>query len=339
MRTCGPNVSASPKNGIVSNEIPPKLRVVAHDQAGLVSRPQAVGAGLSRGMINYKIKFGRWQPVHRGVYATFSGPLDRRAHLWGAVLYAGPGAYLSHQTAAEINKLTDDKLPVIHVSVPGSRRVVPPNGVAIHGSSHKAMIWHPPGIPPYTIAERTVIDLVQTAARLDDIIALVTLGFGRGQLEETFLRRVAQDHKKLRWRRELDEIITAAAGGAHSVLEFRYDRDVERAHGLPAAKKQVPFTKPDGTRGFRDRYYDAYGLAVELDGKRFHDDRRDHDRRRDNDAVATTGATLRYTWDDVTRKPCATAAQVHAALRGRGYPGALTPCGPHCRAVAARAAC
>ncbi len=40
---------------------------------------------------------------------------------------------------------------------------------------------------------------------------------------------------RFRWRDEIDEVIERVAGGSHFPLEFRYDRDVERAHGLPAA--------------------------------------------------------------------------------------------------------
>jgi very-short-patch-repair endonuclease len=118
------------------------------------------------------------------------------------------------------------------------------------------------------------------------------------------------------------------------VLEFRYDRDVERAHGLPKASRQVPFKKPDGSRGFRDRCYEKYGLVVELDGKLAHPaERRGHDRRRDNDAAAGGGTTLRYDWDDVTRHGCATAAQVARSLAKRGWTGRLRPCSPPCPAV------
>jgi hypothetical protein len=55
---------------------------------------------------------------------------------------------------------------------------------------------------------------------------------------------------RLRWRDQLDEIIGTVAGGSHFTLEYRYDHDVERAHGLPAATRQAKFTLPDGTRGF-----------------------------------------------------------------------------------------
>jgi hypothetical protein len=149
---------------------------------------------------------------------------------------------------------------------------------------------------------------------------------------------VAQTRKKLRWRHELDEIISMAAGGTHSVLEYRHDRDVQRAHGLPEPVKQARFRKPDGTNGYRDRYYPEYGgLVIELDGKRFHrDEQRDRDQERDNQ-VAVTGSTLRYGWSEVTHQTCETAKQEAHALRNRGWTGKLEPCSPSCRAVAGSA--
>ena len=46
------------------------------------------------------MRSGRWQRLQRGVYATFSGEPTRQTALWAALLRAGPGAVLSHQTAA-----------------------------------------------------------------------------------------------------------------------------------------------------------------------------------------------------------------------------------------------
>jgi len=234
-------------------------------------------------MIETKVEFGWWEQVHGGVYKTFTGLLTRDGLLWAAILYAGQGAYLSHGTAAELNRLTADAPSVIDVTIPASRRVRAPKGIVIHRSTHKPMTWRPPGIPPYSIAEQTVIDLVDAGADKDDIVALVTSGFNRKLLAENHLRAVAETRKKLRWRHELDEVISLAAGGTHSPLEYRHDTDVQRAHGLPEPVKQAKFLKADGTRGYRDRYYPQYGrLVIELDGKRFHpDDQRGRDQERD----------------------------------------------------------
>jgi hypothetical protein len=323
----------------MGNAIPARLRQQAQWQAGMITREQALGSGLSRSAIASKLGQGRWRQVHRGVYATFTGPVGRDAQLWAVVLYAGPGARLSHQTAAELIGLTGRPSPLIHVTIAAKRRVVPPTGVAIHRSVRLDPNWRfARGIPPHTLAEETVIDLANAATSLDDVIGYVTGyvtgAFARDLTSEERLRGEAAARKRFRWRADLDEIIQRAAGGAHSVLEYRYDRDVEQAHGLPLACKQARFTKSDGRRGRRDRYYEKYGLIIELDGKRYHPAERRHlDQARDNDATATGGSTLRYGWDDVTLTPCDVAAQVHAALVKRKYTGPLKPCSPSCSAL------
>jgi len=333
----GLSVGAVKLDGVL-NDIPATVRRQAREQGGVITRRQAIQAGLSADKISWLLKRGDWSQVHRGVYVTFTGPVSRSARLWAAVLYAGRGAYLSHETAAEFNGLSDDESPAISVTIPASRRISAPPDVVIHLSSRKAMTWRPPGTPPYTMAEETVIDLVQAAATEDDVIALLTRGYGRRLLADDQLRSLARARKKLRWRRELDEIIPLAAGGAHSSLEYRHDRDVQRAHGLPEPVKQDRFRKPDGSWGYRDRCYPQYGrLVIELDGRRFHpDEQRGSDTERDNQS-AVTGATLRYGWDDVTRRACETAEQEASALRNRGWAGTLTPCSLSCRVAAGSA--
>jgi hypothetical protein len=245
----------------MSDKIPADLREQASWQAGVITREQALRAGVSRNAIVSKLRHGRWQQVYRGVYATFTGPVAREAQLWAVVLYAGSGARLSHETAAEQ-----------FTGRPASKRT---------GAS-------PAECRPTHFAEETVIDLVNAAANLDDVIAYVTGAFARKLTSEERVRREAAARKKLRWRADLDEIIPKAAGGAHSVLEYRYDRDVEQAHGLPAASKQVTFTTSDGHRRRRDRCYEKYDLIIELDGRQYHpDERRLLDQARDNDATAT----------------------------------------------------
>lgn len=287
---------------------------------------------MSVGEINARLRFGRWSVVHRAIYSTRTGPLTRGALLWGAVLYAGRSARLSHETAAEVIGLTDRQWPRIQVSIDPERRVVPIEGVVIHRSSGNGRIWRPPpGVPPHTSEEDTVLDLVDAATDLDDAIGWVTRALAKPVTSEHHLRNAMAARKQLRWRRELDEMITAAVGGAHSVLEYRHDRDVQRAHRLPVPRKQVPFMKPDGTRGFLDRYYPEYHLVIELDGKQYHLDG-GTDQERDN-ANAVTGSTLRYGWVDITRRACEVARQEADALRGRGWAGDLKPCSPTCRAV------
>ncbi|HUN36051.1 MAG TPA: hypothetical protein VMU95_28975 [Trebonia sp.] len=114
--------------------------------------------------------------------------------------------------------------------------------------------------------------MAESCQNVDDVYGWVTRAFGRKnvRVNPVMLLLAVRMRKKLRWRVELNEAIVAAAEGAHSALELLWDRNVERAHGLPISSKQVPFKKPDGTTGYRDREYSPWGLIIELDGKRAH---------------------------------------------------------------------
>jgi hypothetical protein len=176
-----------------------------------------------------------------------------------------------------------------------------------------------------------VLDLTQTAMKFDDVCGWVTRAFARDLTDEVRLRAAMRLRTKLRWRTDLYELIAAAAGGDHSVLEFRYDRDVERAHGLPEPIRQAAFAGPNGRRGRRDRVYRVYGVVVELDGRPAHPiENQWQDKARDNAAAADGIQSLRYSWADVRRQPCVTAIEVARVLRVRGWGGWPRPCSAGC---------
>jgi hypothetical protein len=307
------------------------LRNLARYQNGVVSRSQAIGAGLTTDMIKFRVSSGRWRQLHPGVYATFTGTPGRGARLWAAVLSAGGGAVLSHETAAELHGLTDKAADPIHVTVPWQRRVIAVSDVNIHRSRRSWEIAQGYTYPPRTKVEETVLDLTQTARSFDDACGWVTRAFARDLTDEARLLKAMSARTKLRWRADLHELIAAAAGGDHSVLEFRYHRDVERAHGLPKPSRQAWFAGSDGRRGRRDRVYDDYGVVVELDGKLAHPvEDQWKDKARDNAAAAAGTQTLRYGWTHVKWHPCQTAVQVASVLRLHGWDGSPRPCSPAC---------
>jgi hypothetical protein len=120
----------------MGSDVPSGLLELARFQAGMISRRQAIGSGMAASAVASKVASGRWRMICLGVYATFTGPVGRDARLWAAVLYAGTGAQLSHETAAELLRLTDEQSRLIHVSIPGERRVRRLDGLVIHRSSH-----------------------------------------------------------------------------------------------------------------------------------------------------------------------------------------------------------
>jgi len=315
----------------MQSELPPTLRYLAGNQCGVVSRSQALRAGLTTDMIKFRLRSGRWRLMHRGVYVTFTGTPGRGARLWAAVLSAGPGAMLSHQSAAELQGLVDRATNPIHVTVPHDRRVLVAEGISLHRSGRAVEAMEQRSYPPRTRVEETVLDLTQTAKTFDDVCGWVTRAIARELTDETRLNAAMSGRLRLRWRTDLSQLIAAAAAGDHSVLEFRYHRDVERAHGLPEPARQVPFTKPGGRRGRRDRVYEPFGVVIELDGRLAHQPEDQwRDQTRDNAAAVDGKQSLRYGWSQVKWQPCETAAEVASVLRRHGWGGRPRPCSPGC---------
>jgi hypothetical protein len=302
---------------------------VAQWQAGAISRQQLLDVGLSGQLIKRRLERGRWQQLHWGVYAVFNGPPGRDTWLWAAVLRTGRGAVLSHQTAAELHGLIDTPAEAIYVTVPSTRRITTP-GIVVRTSGRIDRARQPNREPPRTTVEETVLDLAQLARTFDDACGWITRACGRRLTTEERLRAALASRKKMRWRAELDDVLAAAGDGIHSVLEYRYVRDVERAHGLPRARHQVHVVI-DGKTVYRDLYYDEYQVAAELDGRLAHpDDERWRDNQRDIQAGTQGVLTCRYSWRDIYGHPCETAVLQARILQQRGWREAPRPCSPRC---------
>jgi hypothetical protein len=150
------------------------------------------------------------------------------------------------------------------------------------------------------------------------------------------IRGALELRKKVRYRAELVAALGDVANGALSLLEYRYVHGVERPHGLPTARRQVPVTL-DGTRRYLDNLYQDYLLGVELDGAAAHPvTERWRDIRRDRSLARLGVETLRYSWSDVTSHRCAVAAEIGEILVHRGWPGRIRRCSPDCPAVPSR---
>ncbi|MEV5704579.1 type IV toxin-antitoxin system AbiEi family antitoxin domain-containing protein [Actinoallomurus sp. NPDC052274] len=311
------------------------LEEVLVRQHGVIARWQALACGLSEAALRARVGTGRWQRIFTGVYAAFSGPLSREAVLWAVVLRAGPGATLSHRTAAELEGLVDDVRGPIHVTVGRDRTVVPVEGVRLHYSSRVDDARHPARLPPRTTVEETVLDLAVSAPDLDEAMAWLARACQRRRTTPERLLRALRKRKRVRWRAELTAALADVDEGATTPLEIRFVRDVERAHGLPPSARQVRSLR-GGRVTYEDVRAEAYGVVIELDGRAAHPFAERHrDMRRDNAAVRAGRAPLRYGWGDVTERPCLVAAEIADVYRSRGWTGTPHPCGAGCLLAAA----
>lgn len=299
-------------------------------QAGVLSRRQAVAAGMGPTVIDNRLRSGRWQRLQQGVYATFTGLPSREPVLWAALLRAGPAAALSHRTAAELHGLTSEQSSLIHITLPMTQRIAPISGVALHHSRAFIRDYHPVGSPPRTGVEDTALDLTQVSETFEDAFGWLCRAVGRRLTTPDRLRAALAARSRVRWRADLSAALGEVSAGVRSPLELRYVTKVERAHGLPTAQRQA-CVLAGGRRRYVDNLYEEAKLAVELDGLAAHPpEQRWADSHRDNEIAGLGILTLHYTWRDVDAGACLTAGQVGALLTMRGTEVRLRRCGAAC---------
>src|SRR5580658_9433348 len=178
-------------------------REIAKIQAGALSRRQALDGGMSSSGVASKLRSGRWQPLQCGVYSVFTGMPSRETTLWAAVLLAGPGAALSHQTAGELFKLTDQPSSLVHLTVPRERRVrADASGLVIHRSGRLAQAIHPALLPPRTRIEETVLDLANLAPTSEAAFGVACAACQRRLTTPARIADAMKRRSRQRWRRE-----------------------------------------------------------------------------------------------------------------------------------------
>jgi very-short-patch-repair endonuclease len=308
----------------------PLWMMLLSTQCRIADRGQALGAGFSDRQIEHRVSTGKWQRVYQGVYATFSGPLPREARLWAALLLAGEGALLSHETAAEVQELADKPSRTIHITVPLNRNPAQRRqrrGIVFHRSSQSQPEFPGTAKLPRTRIQDTVLDLSATSATFDQAYGWIARAVSRGLVTVSMLRDALDARRRIRWRAWLADSLQESKDGVNSALERRYVRDVERAHGLPAAQRQAR-REIGGKTHFRDNWYAEYRVAVEIDGPAYHrDEQVQRDKDRDNLNLAVDGAkTLRFGPVGVTERVCLSATLVAATLRNSGWRGNPRPC-------------
>jgi len=300
-------------------------------QLGAFSREQAIRYGVSDRTLAVRCRSGVIQRLYRGVYVDFSGPVPWESRVWAAWLAYGPDAAVGGETALRKYGLVGDwSDDVIRLEIPHERKVRSQAGIVLTRRRDFVARLATSREPPTVRLEVAVLTVAGRRRRPADALAIVLDACRRRRT--TPQRLLAELHRlhRLPRRASLIKVLQDAADGAESFLELTYLRKVERAHGLPAAIRQV---RVAAGRGFlyRDVVYKDYGLIVELDGRLGHEDTgsRWRDMSRDNAALIAAKPTLRFGYQ-LVGDPCAAAAQVVQALWSRGWRGLPVPCGPTC---------
>lgn len=280
---------------------------IARAQNGRITTAQLRDCGFSRGSVQAAVRAGRLHRVHTGVFALGHRAPSRVADWHAAVLACGPGAVLSHRSAATAYGIRDGVGPRVDVTVdPSSHRRRP--GIAVHRATlleFERGIWSD---IPISSPSRTMVDLAHALSDPEEIEwALRQLQY-RGLFDRAALELSNRRRPSRVLGRFLDDLTRT-----DSRLEVAFMHRVVGRHRLapPLCQQKI--------EGFRvDFVWTAERVIVETDG-RAHDEpsMRAADAIRDNLLGLAGYLVLRYRWADVHRHHARTAAQIAQALMNR----------------------
>jgi very-short-patch-repair endonuclease len=286
------------------------IATIAERQYGIVSTRQLLAAGIGPGAIATRVRRHGLHRLHRGVYAVGHTALVPLAREMAAVLACGPGAAISHRSAATLWQLLAEIEGPVDVTVTRSGRSH--RGLRVHRSRslRPEDIQTRHGIP-VTRPTRTLLDLADDATERE--------------LERALDEALAQ---RLTTRAALVAAVKAAQG-RHGAAKLRHviERDdgpaltrseaeerflaLVRAAGLETPEVNVRLGSHEVDFLWRGRR-----LVVEIDGYRFHSSRQafERDRRRDAELAAAGYRVIRITWRQLVKEPYSVVARLSQVL-------------------------
>jgi predicted transcriptional regulator of viral defense system/very-short-patch-repair endonuclease len=285
-----------------------RLAQLADRQWGRVTWDQIRAIGIERATVNRWRKRGYLHRVLPGVYAVGHRAGDYVADLVGALLYAAPGAMLSHATAAHWLGLLDEKPRQIHITTP--RRCRSQRRIVVHERRACDRVWHN-DLPVTTLAQ-TLLDLaadaplrtVRKALANADYrhtlnIAELDAALGPGRPGSSRLREALRDHQPILAR-------------TRSNLEVMFVELCEEARiPTPELNQRIAGWEVDAL--WREER-----IAVELDGYDNHRSRAQvkRDRRKEMALRAAGFTPVRYSEEQLTRYRAAVIEEI-TRLRAR----------------------
>jgi very-short-patch-repair endonuclease len=286
---------------------------LAERQHGVVARRQLLDIGLGPRAIGARLERGYLRSLHHGAYAVGHSVLTCHARWMAAVLACGPGAVLSHRSAAALWGL---------LGVSGQPEVIRPGRFR----KRKGIVARFGAVPadertvrmgiPVTIVPRTILDLAGLGLRRDvqratheAEIRQLTASLSIPDLLVRYPRR--QGAPLLR---ELLAEGVGFVGAPINGFEDRFANLLDR-HRVPRPRFNARLNIAGRT--FRpDCLWPQDKLIVELDGAKVHQTRKSFESDRERDRVLLTAGyrTMRVTWRQLECEPDALIAALRSLL-------------------------
>lgn len=294
----------------------PEMRVarLAAEQNAVVSVRQLHDCGLKGRAITLRTRRGTLHRVYRGVYAVVHpDALSVEGRLTAAALACGPGAVLSHISAATWWRLVPwrERAPQVTVPGDGGRKIA---GIEVHRtrSLDSRDTWTRAGIE-ITSPARTALDVaVEMPHRA--LRRMIRQAQAERRLSVRQLRDV---HGRAGRHPGAAALLAVIADGPTPTRSVAEDLLLDLLQKARLPRPEVnPLLTLDGTPLMPDFLWRAHKLVVEVDGARFHSSaiaKRD-DARRQALLEAHGYRVLRVSYEQLTRHPRQTIARIAHAL-------------------------
>jgi very-short-patch-repair endonuclease len=283
---------------------------------GLLRRSDADRLGISARAWYRELDAGRLLLLHPGVARAAGAPRTRHQRVLAAVWACGSGAVASHRTSAwlwGVPRADDEPIDVIS----GREARFARCAVVVHRPRDRDELRpvHRGAIPT-TSPLRMLVDLGAVDSRgvfdaMEHI--LVSRTASPPAVLAALDRHARQGRHGVRALREAIARYPFARDVADSALE-RQMLDLAARYGLPSLEfhaivegYEVDFLVA-GTR-----------VALECDGRRWHEYAFENDRRRDQALLAAGWIVVRFTWRQVTLEPGSVARRIRQVLEAFGH--------------------
>jgi very-short-patch-repair endonuclease len=226
------------------------VRALAAEQAGVVRRTQLLSRGIERKAIDRALRAGTLHRLHRGVYSSIPPELlGEDALLLNALFAAGPGAFLSHGTAAWRWQIIPAPPIAVEVRTPRDRGVLGPGDVVDNGRFRS------------TSVPRTLLDLAAHYTQPALRKALAEAEFQHDIRPDDIMRTLRRGHPGSAALRAALDAHAPGHGQAKSSLEKRF-RTLLTRHRIELPERNQPLGPY-----IVDCIWRTRRVVVELDGR------------------------------------------------------------------------
>ncbi len=253
---------------------PLALQKLIRQQDSVVTRAQALRAGLSRHAIGHRLRDGGpWRLLLPGVYLALLGVPTQAQRATAALLYAGPHAVITGTAALrfyEFQQVPRRDNDVVDILIPARCQRSSTGCVRLHRTAHMPLRWaNGPSTRRYVYPARAVVDTARWLTDLREVRALV------GDAVQNRHCAIAQLTDELRTGGTpqgalLRKVIAEVTDGVRSAPEAEL-RDLIIKSRLPVPLFNPRLYLPNGTFiASPDAWWPDAGVAIEVDSRQWH---------------------------------------------------------------------